>query len=147
MNLEDLIIYICQNYPHSRELSKARLTKLIYLIDWKSCLTKRQQLTNINWYFDNYGPYVDDVIEAARNSEHLSVEQETNYYGTKKERISLSNKNYVPKINNNDILLIKEVFSETQSLYWDEFIKHVYNTPPIKNSQRYSTLNLNKFIN
>lgn len=146
MNLEDLIIYICQNYPHSRELSKARLTKLIYLIDWKSCLQRKRQLTNINWYFDNYGPYVDDVIDTARNSNHLTIEQETNFYGTKKERIAIFNKSYTPHISINDINLIKEVFLETQNLYWDDFIKHVYNTPPVKNSHRYSILNLNKFV-
>lgn len=144
MNLPDLIAYICHNYPHSRELSKARLTKIIYLIDWKSCQKNGRQITEISWYFDNYGPYVEDVVQAARDSIFLGVEQEINFYGTPKERIYLKDKSYLPEIGVKEKSIINEVFEETKKLYWDDFIKHVYNTFPIKNSKRYSNLNLQK---
>lgn len=144
MNLPDLIAYICHTYPHSRELSKARLTKIIYLIDWSSCQKNGRQLTEINWYFDNYGPYVDDVVQAAREADFLGVEQELNFYGSLKERIYLKNTKYFPKIESDVEKIIGEVFEETKKLYWDDFIKYVYNTYPIKNSKRYSHLNLQK---
>ena len=53
-NLENVIAYFCLHYPHKRELSKARLTKLVYLADWFSALIFRRQITNINWIFNHF---------------------------------------------------------------------------------------------
>lgn len=144
MKLPDLIAYICQTYPHSRELSKARLTKIIFLADWKSCQKNGEQLTEIKWYFDNYGPYVDDVVDSARECDFLGVEQEMNFYGNPKERIYIKDEKYQPKISADVIKIVDEVFEETKRLYWDDFIKHVYSTSPIRNSKKYSFLNLQK---
>jgi hypothetical protein len=36
--LKDIIAYYCKQYPHKAELSKARLTKMVYLADWKSAI-------------------------------------------------------------------------------------------------------------
>ena len=32
--LVDVVGYLCEHYPHKAELSKARLTKMVYLADW-----------------------------------------------------------------------------------------------------------------
>ncbi|WP_312593976.1 Panacea domain-containing protein [Comamonas terrigena] len=144
MNLEKLIIYICQNYPHPRELSKARLTKIVYLADWKSCQKNGHQLTDIVWYFDNFGPYVDDIVNEARLSGSLRVELEKNIYGNTKERISLSSDIEKIKINEIYAEIVDEVIEETRDLYWEDFIRYVYRTEPIRTSERYSTLNLEK---
>ena len=51
--LVDVIAYIIKRYPSSLadELSNARLTKLVYLSDWKNCLTNDRPISSINWYF------------------------------------------------------------------------------------------------
>ena len=38
--------------------------------------------------------------------------------------------------------IINEVILETKSLYWNDFIDHVYSTYPIVHSERYSDLDL-----
>lgn len=48
VKLIDIILYILKNYPHKNELSNARLTKMIYLIDWRSAFDNGKQITNIN---------------------------------------------------------------------------------------------------
>ena len=61
--IKNVTAYLCAKYPHKDELSKARVTKLVYLADWKSAQQNQKQLTKIDWYFHNYGPYVDAVVD------------------------------------------------------------------------------------
>lgn len=140
--LEGVIAYICKNYPLPDELSKARLTKLVYLADWESCIKAGKQITAINWYFHNFGPYVDDVINEAKSSRVLRVKQTENMYGDKKELIYLVEKAKIPELSDGEKEVIKSVINDTKRLYWNDFIKHVYETYPISTSERYTQLNL-----
>jgi len=56
--VDEIIKYICLNYPYKYKLSKARLTKMVYLIDWYYSKLNKHQMTNISWEFNHYGPYV-----------------------------------------------------------------------------------------
>ncbi len=48
--LKDIIAYYCDRYPHKEELSKARLTKMVYLADWKSAIVHGKQISDIKWF-------------------------------------------------------------------------------------------------
>jgi len=145
MKIEDIVLYICKKYPLPEELSKARLTKLVYLADWKSCEQTGKQLSNIKWYFHNFGPYVDDVVNAARRSDHLRVIETENFYGDPKELISAAKDAPFPRMEKAEIEVLDSVIEETRRLYWNDFIRHVYDTPPIAQSNRHTYLNLENF--
>lgn len=145
MRVEDVVLYICKKYPIPDELSKARLTKLVYLADWESCLRTGEQLTNIEWYFHNFGPYVDDVVDAARRCSGLSVKETENFYGEKKELVELKHGATLPILNRVDSDIIDSVIDRTKRLYWNDFIEYVYGTPPVRGSNRHTTLNLERF--
>lgn len=145
MKIDDLILYICAKYPLPQELSKARLTKMIYLADWESCLRTGRQLTEIKWYFHNFGPYVDDVLEAAKLSPSLEVIETENFYGEPKQLIKARPDSAMPRIDRSTQTILDHIISETKGLYWSDFIKHVYATKPISESTRYSQLDLEKF--
>lgn len=145
MKIEDIVLYICKKYPIPDELSKARLTKLVYLADWEACVRLGKQLTNIEWYFHNFGPYVDDVVDTARNSDQLTVNSTNNFYGENKELISAKKESLIPSIGKNQAEILDFVIEETKKMYWNEFINHVYSTPPISGSTRHTNLNLEKF--
>ena len=51
--LKEVISYLVSKYPHKDELSNARLTKMIYLADWRHAITQGNQITDIRWFFDN----------------------------------------------------------------------------------------------
>lgn len=145
MQLQDAVLYLCKKYPISTELSKARLTKLMYLADWESYKRTGASLTSIDWYFHNFGPYVDDVVEAARLSPHLEVIETSNFYGEKKEIIAAKTNAPLPELEKAQSEILDSVINQTKTLFWNDFIKYVYSTPPILGSDRYTVLNMEHF--
>jgi uncharacterized protein YwgA len=142
-NLIDILYYICKNYPHKDELSKARLTKMVYLSDWKSCLVKDCQLTAIDWFFDNYGPFVDDVHkEIEKRGDLINITHTSNCYGYDKTLYMIAENDYIPILEDDEKKIIDEVIDKTKTMHWDGFINFVYSTYPIATSPRYSKLNL-----
>ena len=143
-SLNDLIKYFCSMYPHSQELSKARLTKMVYLADWENFKVHQEHISNIEWYFDNFGPYVTDVVDTAYNDPDLRIVSTRTIYGTDKTLIEYNGE--TPKINTEIKTILDKVINETKPLSWKSFIDYVYATPPIKESTRYNYLAFSKFI-
>ncbi len=142
--LRDVTAYLCANYPYKDELSKARLTKLVYLADWRAALDLGRTVTDIDWYFNNFGPYVDDVVNAARSDRAtFTVEPTWNAFGNSKDVVSLrhSEVNY-PSLTKDDIAVLDNVIETTKRMTFNEFIEFVYDTYPVKTQSRYTTLRL-----
>jgi len=144
MSLKNIIRYICHNYPHSHELSNARLTKMIYLADWEYAKRHGKQLTEIRWFFDNYGPFVNDVKNEATADHLIDVIHTTTQYGTPKVLIKYKGDGSNYNISDEEEAVIEGVIAVTQDKYWNSFIKFVYDTYPIENNPRYTHLDLVK---
>lgn len=142
-NLKEVMSYFCLNYPYPNELSNARLTKLVYLADWFNCLVYDRQITDINWVFNHYGPYVDDIIDTARIDSIFTITSTKNHYGDSKIIISCD-KNYKPFISNEMKRIMDFVIEKTKSMYFNDFINYVYSTYPISSQSRYINLGLVK---
>ncbi|MCT8089430.1 SocA family protein [Acinetobacter sp. C_4_1] len=141
-DLFDVMSFLCLHYPHSSELSDARLTKMVYLADWFSALASGHQLTNINWYFNHYGPYVRDIYNFAAQSSEFEVLEEETPFGSSKTLVryigSPANINLSPYAQQ----ILNLVIEKTRSLYFNEFISYVYSTYPIQAKERYAYLDL-----
>lgn len=144
MQLNDLIAYIVENYKFKDDLSKARLNKIIYLIDWKSSIDRAEQVTDIRWYFNHYGPYVNEIESILKTDSRFSIEKTRNYFGNEKNIVRVINNGFNPP-REEEKQIIDLVISITQDLSWNEFINAVYSTHPIKNSIKGSYLNLVSF--
>jgi len=142
MNLHDLTRYIIKKYPNKSHLSKARLNKLIYLIDWKSSLDYESQISDIHWFFNHYGPYVDDIETRLLFDDRFDIEKTTNYFGGEKNIIKLVNDKNFNKPNKKQKKIIDLVINLTKNMDWNKFINTVYSTYPIKYSERGEYLNL-----
>ncbi|BAF69858.1 Panacea domain-containing protein [Nitratiruptor sp. SB155-2] len=141
--LKDIIYYILKKYPNKKHLSNARLTKLIYLIDWYSAIHYNKQISNIKWYFDNYGPFVWDVLdEIKKNPKLFKIKHTTNFFGNNKKIIENIENNYNPNINDHEKQVINKIIDITKDKNWSAFINLVYSTYPILVSEKYSYLNL-----
>ena len=87
---------------------------------------------NIKWYFNNFGPFVWDVKDTARDNPHLfELETTTNMYGDLKTVVILRTGEYIPNLSKDEMKSIDHVISETKNLNWDQFIRLVYSTYPI----------------
>lgn len=140
--LQNIVAYLCLHYPYKSELSKARLTKLVYLADWFSAIITGKQMTDIQWIFNHYGPYVDDVINAVDGIYGFSISRESNMYGTAKDVISFEENNYVINLSEMECSILNTVIEKTKNLYFNDFIDYVYSTYPVHSNERYSVLNL-----
>ena len=141
-DLVNLIVYIFRKYPKVEELSKPRLVKLIYLIDWKHTIDNGRQATSINWFFNHYGPYVDTVINLIKeNPLVFNVETRINAYGGVSDKIKLISKNEF-SINDTIRKSADFIIENTSDKNWSDFINLVYSTFPIRNNSKYTSLNL-----
>jgi hypothetical protein len=140
--IRDIIGYLCQQYPHKDELSKARLTKMVYLADWKSAIKHGRQMSDIRWIFNHFGPYVDDVINTAYLDEHFNVHDTTNFYGEPKEIISLKKPFVIETLSVEDKEILDFVIKSTCQLTWDDFIRLVYSTFPVFTTSKMEKMDL-----
>lgn len=147
--LRNIIRYIVKNYPYPDDLTKTRITKLVYLIDLENVKKYGVQITNIEWFFDHYGPYVSDVLDEADEDKSISIVRDISNFGTvkyivkpKREKDEL----IYEDLSENDKHIIDKVIDVTKNYYWNEFIDYVYSTEPIKNGKKYSKLDLKKYI-
>jgi hypothetical protein len=146
--LIDVMVYLLKNYPLKTGLSNARLTKLIYLADWKFALKYKTQITDIQWKFDNFGPYVWDILnEAEAAPKFFKVNEIRNPYGNKKILIRLNDENYPINLSDDEKTTLEFVINSTKSLNWDKFIQLVYSTFPILVSQKGTKLDLIELAN
>lgn len=145
--LKEIIAYILKKYPESKksDLSKARLTKLVYLADWYNSVKNDAQLSSIAWMYNHYGPYVDDVIKEIQTNQNLfSIKNEYTILGNEKTIIQLNNKNYQPSLTDIEKQAIDSIIDSTASMNFSNFIETVYSTYPIAFGERYETLDLKK---
>lgn len=142
MKIVNLVRYILKVYPHAKELSKARLNKIIYLIDWKSALEHEKQLTEINWKFNHYGPYVNIIEETILSDDRFNIKSTTNIYGNEKNIIEIIQDKDFSEPTEKEQEIIDFVIEKTRKFYWDKFINLVYSTYPIISQEKGSQLNL-----
>jgi len=139
----NIIKYLLKEYPHKAELSASRLTKMIYLMDWKSSIDNGAQITNAKWHFDHYGPYVDDFVRLAREDKGISIESASNFYGGKKQLFKLSDTfDGKVEITPEQKKIADFVIDATKQKNYEDFIQLVYSTYPVISSDRYTDLDL-----
>ncbi len=142
MKIVDLVRYVLKVYPHAKELSKARLNKIIYLIDWKFALEHEKQLTSIEWKFNHYGPYVNIIEETIQNDGRFQIVSTTNFYGNEKNLIEIIDDKNFSDPTEEEQEIIDFIIEKTRKFYWDKFINLVYSTYPIISQEKGSQLNL-----
>lgn len=140
--LSDVLVYVCLHYPHKDDLSKARLTKIVYLADWKSAIERDRQITNITWQFNHFGPYVDDVILTARTDPRFVIIQTRNYYGEPKEVVRVQDGVEEPNFDIEEKAILDFIIEKAARKTWSDFISLVYSTYPIITQVRFSELDL-----
>ncbi|WP_205702852.1 Panacea domain-containing protein [Botryobacter ruber] len=140
----ELVKYVLLTYPKLEELSKPRLVKLIYLIDWKYAIDNGEQATNIKWIYNHYGPYVDDVINLMKDNPAIfDITSKQNPYGGITDKFRLRDpQNIVVNLDTELKEISNLIIEKTSDLSWSNFISVVYSSFPVKSNLKYSVLDL-----
>jgi hypothetical protein len=139
----NVIKYILSAYPYKDDLSASRLTKMLYLTDWKNAIEHDAQLSRTVWHFNHYGPYVDDFVNIARKDKDIKVTNTKTMFGGNKQLLELSNKDAEAVHLTKELKAIVDfVINKTKDKNYDDFIKLVYSTYPVISSSKYSDLDL-----
>lgn len=144
--VRDIVAYLLSEYPSrsAGDLSNARVTKMVYLADWRSAIERGKTVSDIRWFFDNYGPFVWDVLNAVSEDEAtFEVEDGANPFGSTKRLFKLRKREIeTPSLTQQDRTILDHVISHAEPKSWQSFIKLVYSTYPVVSSSRYSYLDL-----
>lgn len=144
----NVVYYICSLARKTGiSLPKARLVKLVYLADWKSSVEYGCQITEVKWFYNHFGPYVNEIIELIDMSPYFVRRNYINQFGKPAEKIdlkdqSLENESLKIELTNQQLRIIDFVFSVTQNMGYNEFLKLVYSTYPIIKTEKYNELDL-----
>lgn len=141
-NLINIVAYILKNYPNKKDLSKARVTKMVYLVDWRAAFDLGSQATDIQWYFDNCGPFVYTINDMVEEMSIFEKIRTNNFYGNDKTIYKLVDQDYIINLSDELIKIIDTVIEKTKNMSWTSFINFIYSTYPIVTSNRYTHLNL-----
>ena len=88
------------------------------------------------------------MLDEADKDKTISIKKTKSNFGTVKYMV-------IPKFTKNDIVysltadeikIINDVIEKTKLLSWNQFIRYVYDTSPIKNSKKYEKLDLLKYV-
>lgn len=142
--LNNILHYLIDRYPYPDDLTRLRVAKLIYLIDWKAVQETGHQLTNITWSLNQYGPTTETIAEAVNIDPELTFSETVSNFGTKKYMLNATPNHKLRPYNLSpeDSYLIDTVINETKNLFWNDFMDHVYETPPVVQAKSYGVLDL-----
>jgi len=73
-DLTELVGYVISRARDKRvTLNRARLVKLLYLVDAESVRTGREPVTGVRWMFLDHGPHAEELVEALGEMERRSA--------------------------------------------------------------------------
>ncbi|MBW4539734.1 MAG: SocA family protein [Myxacorys chilensis ATA2-1-KO14] len=129
--LESLILYFV--YKTKGFITKTQLVKFLYLADLYSVKWTGNQLTQLNWYYYNYGPWDEEIDDALSGLEDkVTQRQEGN-------SILIQVAGELPEADDLDLseglrLMLENIRKEWAGLTSEkinELLDHVYSTAPM----------------
>lgn len=128
-DLKDVVAFMIEAYPHKKELSKERMTKMMYLVDLIAKKRAGHLITTINWRDNQYGSNVDEISELAQNDADINVVETGNFYGYEKELLGVRD-GFISGLGKEEQAVVREVVRKTKDLYRDDFLEYVIRFDP-----------------
>lgn len=140
-NLINIINFILSEQTNRSGISISKLTKIIYLIDWRSSITIGRQITDLQWHANIHGPYTKTILEESQKEKNIIITTTINELGNKKTFLTLEHSRK-PELNRDIIDTINFVLDATKNKINRDLEKLVDSTYPIVSSEKYSELDL-----
>lgn len=141
--VQDVVRYLVIHYPYPSDLSIPRLTKLLFLADWFAALQYDHPITSSPWYFDHYGPYAPDVLDAVNQDPQLHISPAHSAFGGSQPLVQAQTSPLpVPSLTDNEQRILDQVITTTRDLSWLSFVVYVHHTYPLRSRPRHTPLPL-----
>ena len=130
LDFVELFKIIISVYPQKQEITRDRLVKLTYLSDWRSAIINKKQITNIKWYINNYGPYIENMYGILKEKSfdiNDSIEERKKFDG---------------EIATEIMTVVDFIINKTKELNNNDFTTLVFSTFPLATSTKYSYVDL-----
>ena len=151
----DLLAYIWENYggedgqqfkdKRAEDFTLSRTTKMIYLVDWKYALKRGRQATEVRWYFDQFGPYVNLVTTFTKRFDLRQEKESKSKYRRRVRWLSPNpdiSKDVGTPLSKEVQNVCKDVIKDVRNLSYLSFIRYVYRTPPIRYCDKFRHMNI-----
>jgi len=132
----EMIYYLINRFPAG--ITKTRLLKLLYLIDFRSKEKLGKKITKFTYDYYYYGPYSESFIKTLNFSKGYEV-TETTKVTSNLEVIYLYTPGMQPRVsaqlsslNKTQKKIIEEVIDQYGQLEFKELLGEVYKTRPIE---------------
>lgn len=126
--LLDIIRYIDVYKNTEINLDISVLSKILYLIDWKTCIEHGTQLTQLEWTNGNFGITCDHNLSLAYD-------------------LATRIKKSILDLNTSDTNIINFILEKTYRMKYTDFAHLVQCTYPMIFSEKYEVLDLVKYAN
>jgi len=128
--LRDVVAYLCKEYPHKQELSKARIAKMVYLAEFWEAVNEGHRLTDRVWKFRACGPYLRDIEEMPSNEKCFRVVKGTSVFGDPMELFTVLDDVDFPSLTQEDMVVLDHVIKEAATKEWEDLCGFVSATIP-----------------
>jgi len=131
--------YIKGHYPQPDQLTEDRLFAVLYLIDWKSAIERKQPLTDLLWQIERVPEPTSDqkkvVISAIQQPGYeLQVDASTGHSRVIGQTID--------NLSTEDTQVIDFVIQSASQKSWPDLLRLVYSTFPVMTQPKHAPLDL-----
>ena len=127
------------------DFALSRATKMIYLVDWKYALKHGRQATDVRWYFDRFGPYVNLVKDFTERFELKKTKESKGKYSRRVRWLALKtdiSRDVGTPLSNEVQSVCDDIIKEVWRLSYIDFIRYVYRTPPVRYCDKFTYMNI-----
>lgn len=125
---KDVVRYLAKTYPCPYDLTRARLVRLLFLVDQERIEQTGEPLTNIRWTYGNYGPNAPSVTKAMEKDRALVIQKISTNMGPAKYIVRANTP--LPytgaTLKDKEKESIEKVIEETRALSWNRFVEYMY---------------------
>lgn len=141
-SLSDALAYLVLHVSGEEGISVSRLSKLLYLADWRAEITQRSRPSRVEWAHGVQGPWSKEIQNLVRkDNKHFSFSEETAGRG-KKTMVHLAADCPSPILSPEEQQVLDFVIDRAGLLSWADFTSLVYSTYPVVKTVPQSALDL-----
>lgn len=145
-SLKDFVAFLISEYPRPVDLTKGRLEKLVYLCDCEWAWRHGEQVSEISWRYNDFGPFTGACTPPAEEleaEEKITIKPGFTGKGNPKQWYEwISGEGPTDSLSEEEKEMAKKIIDATWRMPWGKFVEYVYSTSPMVGAEQYDYLDI-----